>query len=311
MRLRNPAALLGAASVLGLGLGLSSQPADACACGCGIFEVGTSSLFANGEGGTIFFTYDFLNQHENWSGTSRAPAADNDDKKLRTNFYTVGGQYMFNRDWGVMAEVPVTQRHFETMDGGTLGIFDHTAIGDIRLMGVYSGFSDDMSTGVIFGVKLPTGDSTYAGFDPDTEIGAGGTDLLLGGYHMGALDANENWVWYGQVQWDQPVASKHSYRAGGEVDAALGAYYNNWNIGGNSKLAPSFQILYSHRASDSGPLAEPDNTGYDRALAAPGIELDTGSWKFYADAEVPFYQDMRGNQLVAPVAYKFIVSYAL
>ena len=39
-----------------------------------------------------------------------------------------------------------------------------------------------MSTGLIFGVKLPTGDWKFAGFDRDTEIGSGSTDVLVGGY---------------------------------------------------------------------------------------------------------------------------------
>ncbi len=41
-----------------------------------------------------------MSQNKNWSGTSKAPAANNDDKDIRSNFYTAGVQYMFNRDWG-------------------------------------------------------------------------------------------------------------------------------------------------------------------------------------------------------------------
>ena len=41
---------------------------------------------------------------------------------------------------------------------------------------MYTGFSKDMSKGLIFGVKLPTGDYTAANFDRDTQIGTGSTD---------------------------------------------------------------------------------------------------------------------------------------
>ncbi len=76
----------------------------ACACGCSVFDVGTSTLLPSGPGGTLFFEYDFLDQTQNWSGSGRAPAAHNDDKHIRTSFYQLGGQYMFNDSWGVMAE---------------------------------------------------------------------------------------------------------------------------------------------------------------------------------------------------------------
>lgn len=290
---------------------LSTTSAWACACGCGVFDVGTASLFPGGSGATIFAEYDFMNQHQNWHGASSAPSADNADKKIRTDFMTLGGQYMLNRDWGVMAELPVWSRHFETEDGGSVSGYNHTALGDIRLMGVYSGFADDMSTGLTFGVKLPTGDSGYAGFDPDTEIGSGSTDFLLGAYHQGALDADANFIWFAQGMYDQPVLHKAGYRPGAEVDAAAGAYYNSWYFGAATKLAPVLQLIASHRWQDGGANGDPANTGYDRLMIAPGIEFDTGSWKVYGDVEVPVYQDTRGDQLVSPVLFKAIVSYAL
>src|SRR5579863_4814450 len=85
---------------------LTAPDASACACGCGVFSVGTSALLPNGTGGSAFFEYDYMNQTQDWHGTSSAPASANPDKDIRTDFYTVGLQYMFNRDWGVMVEVP-------------------------------------------------------------------------------------------------------------------------------------------------------------------------------------------------------------
>jgi hypothetical protein len=284
-------------------------PALACACGCAVFDVGTSSLLPTGPGGTAFLEYDYLDQTKNWSGDSRAPAANNDDKNIRSNFYLAGGQYMFNDEWGVMAEVPYTQRHFVTEDGGVLGTFDHGSLGDIRLMGVYSGFSPDMSTGVIFGVKLPTGDFKYPNFDRDTEIGSGSTDLLLGGYHSGQLDATGDFVWYAQALWQHRVATQDGYQPGSEFNVAAGVSYNNWSLGKNIGLAPVVQMIYSHRGEDGGPQGDPGNTGYDRAIFAPGVALTVQDWKLYADVEIPVAQHMNGDQLVSPAALKFIVSH--
>jgi len=285
--------------------------AAACACGCGVFSVGTSSLLPNGAGGTAFFEYDYLNQTQNWSGTSSAPAADNDDKDIRTDFYTAGLQYMFNRDWGIMAEVPYWDRLFVTTPGsGGIGGFHHDALGDIRLRGVYSGFSDDMSTGITFGFKLPTGDYTYPNFDRDTSIGSGSTDTLLGAYHEANLDADNTWSWFVQGQWERAFASRAGYRPGNELDAAGGVYYSGWGFGAKTSLVPVLQLLASDRLQDSGPQSNPGNSGYQRLLAAPGLELDNGKLRFYADIELPIYQDVIGDQLVAPRQYKLIVAYS-
>jgi hypothetical protein len=286
--------------------------AFACACGCAVFDVGTSSLLPNGPGLTVFGEYDFLNQTKNWSGTSSAPAADNDDKNIRSNFFLAGGQYMFNDDWGVMAEVPYTDRHFATeVSPGVVGDFDHSSLGDVRLMGVYSGFSPDMSTGITFGVKLPTGDHTYPNFDPDTEIGSGSTDILLGGYHSGQIDFAGDFVWYAQALWQHHIATQDGYTPGQEFNASLGISYNNLDLGPRATLAPILQVLLSDRGRDGGTVGEPDDTGYQRVLFAPGLSLTMNQWKLYADVEVPLWQHMNGNQLIAPYALKFIASYSL
>ena len=87
----------------------------ACACGCGVFDVATSSMFPNGQGGMAYLQYDYQDQNRNWSGTSRAPAANNGDKEIETDFLTVGLQYMFNSSWGVQFELPYDYRKFTTV----------------------------------------------------------------------------------------------------------------------------------------------------------------------------------------------------
>jgi hypothetical protein len=296
-------------SVLSLSLFAASE-AQACACGCGVFAVGTSSLLPTGAGGTAFLEYDYMNQDQNWSGASTAPAANNDDKNIRSDFFTAGLQYMFNRDWGLSVEVPYTDRLFITEDGGELGSFDHSAFGDIRLMGMYTGFSDDMSTGLSLGLKLANGDYTYPGFDRDTSIGTGTTNLLVGGYHQMNLNADNTWTGFAQAHYDRAFNSRAGYRPGDELDAAAGVYYSGWQFGHATTLAPVLQLLYSDRLHDTGVNADPPDSGYQRFLAAPGLELDTGSLKFYADVELPVYQDVNGNQLTAHELYKVIVAYS-
>ena len=129
----------------------------ACACGCDVFAVADPSLLPTTGKVKVFTEYDYLDQTENWSGSSSAPAANNPDKLLKSNFLTFGGQVMVADHWAVMAEIPVTNRIFKTIPDGETNVqtFEHTALGDIRLQVMYTGFSHDDSTGVTFGIKLP------------------------------------------------------------------------------------------------------------------------------------------------------------
>jgi hypothetical protein len=295
-------------------LAMTPSLAFACACGCGVFEVGTGTMMPTGPGGTVWLEYDFMNQSQNWSGTSRAPSANNPDKQIRTDFLTAGMQYMFNRQWGVEAEVPYWDRHFKTTTDfpamGNTQTFERAALGDVRVRGVYSGFSDDMSTGVTFGLKLATGDFTYPHLDRDTSIGTGSTDLLLGAYHMGDLTGDNLFDWFVNGQWEHAFITQDHYRPGDEWDAATGVYYNGIDMGKGGKLAPLLQLIGSYRNHDIGMRSNSSDSGYSRLLISPGMEYDVNAVRLYGDVEFPIYQSVNGNQLTAPVLFKFIVGYS-
>ena len=306
-----PAARRVALALVAILFALSPAAALACACGCGVFDVGAGSLLQTHPGGLAYVEYDFMNQNQNWSGSSSAPAANNDDKQIKTDFITFGGQYMFNHDWGVMAQIPVWSRLFRTENDAGTGVvgYNHDALSDIRVMGVYSGFSKTMSTAVTFGLKLPTGDWHYPGFDRDTEIGTGSWDLLLGGYHVGNITRDKKWTWSIQAQADAPLAGQGGYLPGTEVDASAGVSYNGFNLAdGKVTIAPILQLIGSVRGQDSGVNADPPNSGYNRLLISPGVDIAVGAWQFYGDVELPLYRYNNGNQLVAPALFKVIVS---
>jgi hypothetical protein len=296
----------------------------ACACGCGVFDVATSSMFPNGAGGMAYLQYDFQDQNRNWSGTSQAPAANNGDKQIETDFFTAGLQYMFNRSWGVQLEVPYDYRTFKTTSaapGNPITTINWGALGDIRVEGIYTGFFADLSAGVTFGVKLPTGDWTFnnafGDVDRDSEIGTGSTDVLLGGFYRGNLDRNQKWDWFGQLQLDVPVLIQAEYRPGVELDTAAGIDYKGFSLG-RVKISPLAQVIFSERTSDSGANAaggandDPAggvSSGYQRILLSPGVEFHIHPVKIYADAEFPVYQNFTGNQLAAPVLFKVSLSF--
>ncbi len=285
--------------------------ASACACGCGGFGVGAGNLIPLAGGGTVYVETDYLDQNRNFAGDHRAPAADNDDRQIQTEFITIGGQYAVSPDWRIAAELPSENRVFRTADDdGGVDRFEHAAIGDVRLTATYSGLARDHTTGVTFGLKLPTGDFRYPGFDRDTEIGTGSTDLLLGVYHLGDLNAARTWTYFAQARAQITLASQGGYTPGNEVNGALGISYGG--LGGVTdkvKFTPLLQFEGSVRATDSGPAtADAQGSGYQRLLVAPGIEMAVAKWKLYGEVAIPLYQHVNGNQLTAPVLFKAVVS---
>ena len=320
-----------------LGLLLSPAPALACACGCGIFDVGMSSGMLlpsdTDTGWSVWARYNYMDQNKNWEGTSSAPASDNGDKEIKTHFITLGGQYMINHSWSVMAELPLFDRALTTTDDGSVTgtagaiytgrMFD---MGDLMIQGVYTGFSSDLSTGISFGIKLPTGNYTgptgAAGgseFDRDSLPGTGSTDLMIGAYHVGALTHDNLLGYFVQARYQVAVATRNDYRPGNELDAAAGLNYSFMNVGFFGRITPVIQLLASNRMADSLENSDPLNSGNTRLIAAPGLELRIKRVRLFVDVELPFFQYVNAadglsaegtsGQLVASVAYKAQIGY--
>jgi len=299
-------------------IGSSGTPANACACGCSVFDVG--GLLApqeNDHGGRVWFEFWSGDQTQNWVGSSKAPLAWNQDKRINTQWYSVGFSYMFDRSWGIMMRVPYVNRDLTTDTGPPAGIetFNSHDMGDVEIMGMYTGFFNDMSTGLQLGLKLPSGTYTAPGLDRDNQIGSGSTDLLLGAFHRGLITGDNSWQYFSQVMWRQPFLYRpsldpqsffdgnpnptvpQSYRPGLQIDGNIGILYNNlYNVLGFDKITPLTQVIMSHRNRDTGDAADPLNSGFDRVMISPGIEFtkvideaNSRVLKTYFDIEVPIY----------------------
>jgi hypothetical protein len=307
----------------------------ACACGCGIFDVGdiNSMIPMRGHGGMAWLRWSYMSQSQNWQRSHAAPATDNDDRLLATSFITAGGQYTFSPRWTVMAELPMYDRQFNHVDDGTVagpaGTVFHThlfALGDAMVMGNYTGLQKNMSTGLQFGVKLPTGLSTSRRgplggtfMDRDTLPGTGSFDFILGAYHVGSFMPNGQIPYWVQLSYRNAFTMSDQYRAGNETDTALGVGYSFGKVWRAKSVTPSLQLLGSWRARDSGLNADPLNSGYSKLLVAPGIQVDFNRFNVYADVELPIFQYVNSattphvegssGQLVAPVLFKVQVGY--
>jgi hypothetical protein len=321
----------------------TTTQALACACGCSVFDVGGLDLPQEQDhGGRVFFEFWSGNQTQNYIGSSQGAASLNTDKQIVTQWYNVGFSYNFNRDWGVMVRIPTVNRTLVTDTGAFAGVqpFNSKDVGDIEIMGMYTGFFKDMSTGLIFGVKLPTGTFTAPGIDRDTQIGSGSTDLLLGAFHRGLLTGDNHWQYFSQVMLRRPFLYQsaadpqgffdgnpgviQTYYPGYQVDGSAGIVYNNlYHVLGLDKITPLAQVIVSDRSRDEGTGADPYNSGFDRVMLSPGVEFtkvvdeqNNRVIKLYADVEFPIYYRANAannagteGQLVAPVLIKVVGSY--
>ena len=220
------------AGVLAAGRGLCAAPA-AAAC----LTWPPARCFPTGAGGMAFLNYDYQDQNQNWSGTSSAPAANNDDKEIETHFVTLGLQYMFNRSWGAQMELPYWSATFigdrDTARSRRSFRANWSGLGDIRLKGIYTGFSEDLSSGVTFGLKLPTG--SY-----NRDRGRGGPrhanrhrqhGHFARRIYPARVWQRQRWNWFAQAELDVPVLKQGDYRPGLEADAAAGIYYDDLSLG--------------------------------------------------------------------------------
>jgi len=310
--------------------GLAPASAMACACGCGIFDAGVTGITPqeSDSGLSVFARYSYMDQDQNREAGHAASPDDNSDKRIETDFYTLGINYVIRRKWMVMAELPVFDRKFTTTGADANGnpvveTVPLTDLGDAMIRLVYTGFAPDMSTGLGVGIKLPTGRYTspvdqYGGYpyDRDSLPGTGSTDLEVNGYHVGHIAGAARW--FIQAQYKFAVATRDGYRPGNEVDGGLGVTYDM--PAGTAVISPTLQLLASVRAHDSGPEADPLNSGYQRLLLAPGLRVQiTRKLSIYGDVAFPIAQytnaassvaiEGTSGQLAAHALFKLQVNY--
>jgi hypothetical protein len=311
--------------------GLAPIQAMACACGCGIFDAGITSITPqdSDSGLSVFARFSTMDQDANRQQGHAATPDDNADKRIKTDFYTLGATYVIRHKWMIMAELPLYDRKFTTTGADAAGnplieTVPLTAVGDAMLRVTYAGFSPAMTTGLGIGIKLPTGRiaspvDAFGGqpYDRDTMPGTGSTDLEVSGYHVGRVAGAAHW--FVQAQYKFAVATRDHYRPGNEFNGGLGLAYDL--PAGQTIFSPTLQLIGSLRDRDSGNNAAPLNSGYQRLLIAPGLRVQiTRKLSVYGDVAFPIAQyvnaagsiaagDGSAGQLVAPALFKLQVNY--
>ncbi len=296
-----------------LAAAMTPSLASACACGCGMFDVGMPGLaLPSSQGGSINLQQTFLDQNQAMQGNSKIPLSQSPDQRINTTFTNLNAQYQFSRDWGMMAMIPYWQRSFDTnanFGNGAPQIVNSkvNTLSDIRLMGMYTGFSPDMSSGLIFGAKLPTGTYAAPGFDRDTQPGTGSTDILLGGYRMGQ---EHHWGWFAQGIYRSAISTRDDYRPGNSLQLVAGMHYDAFQH--STHVIPTLMLNATIRQADTGINSNTLNSGLKTVYLTPGVLVNiTKHWQANASLYLPVYEYVNGIQLVpkqiasAGITYNF------
>lgn len=223
--------------------------------------------------------------------------------------------YTFSPDWGAALQVPFVQRdhsHIHNHGGGQFFDAWHIgALGDARVLGrrrLASG--EGSSAGLVFGVKLPTGDTderNAAGqlAERTLQPGTGTTDVILGMYYHTQL------VWFDralsgfvQPQIQASPSAHEEFKPGAQISVDAGishALSASWS----AMLQANVHI----KSRDKGADAEPADSGGSFAWLSPGVSYAVGPrTRLYGFVQLPLYQRVNGVQLTAEWAAAFGVS---
>ncbi len=289
-----------------------TQRVAACsACGCTLNSDWASQGLVSSGGWRFDLRDDFFDQDQLRSGTdavSRSNLAIPNDREIQQYTYnrnvTASVDYSPNKDWGFNATLPWFDRSHATIAEGDTDISTShdNGIGDLRLLARYSGFSAQRTTGIVFGLKLPTGNSSdrfEAGpqqgeiVDRGLQLGSGTTDAIVGAYHFGAF--SQDWGYFGQILVQHSLDSDNGFKPGTGINANVGLRYT-----ANTTFVPQLQVNVRAERRESGVNADVQNSGATLVYLSPGFTwTPVPHFSAFAFIQAPLYQRVNGLQLEA------------
>lgn len=285
-----------------------SVPSLACSsCGCTLNSDWTTQGIATGEGTRLDIRFDYFKQDDYRHGTNSVSrdevlASGNEvqDTTINRNL-TIGLDHSFNQDWAISLQLPVFNRSHGTYgdaypDTAAIVTSSSKGIGDLRVIGRYQGLSADHSSGITFGLKLPTGktNDTFndgSPLDRGLQLGTGTTDLLIGGYHFGNI--NRDWDYFAQATIQIALNTHNEFRPGNGLNASAGVRYM-----GFESFIPQLQLNTRIEKRESGAQADIPNSGATLLYISPGVTVPINkSVHAFGFLQVPIYQHVNGYQI--------------
>jgi hypothetical protein len=293
-------------------LAVAAPGAMACSsCGCTLNSDWSSQGYTTQSGFNLDLRYDYFDQDELRSGTHAANRADYPlPNEQEIQQHTLNRNLTATADWspsrifGVSVLLPYFDRSHSTVAAGDseVSTSQSRGLGDARIVARYQGFEADLSRGVQIGLKLPTGriDDTFSAgpqagqpLDRGLQLGTGTTDLLIGGYAVGALGTDV--YYFANVLLQQPLASRDGFRPGTGVNMTIGLRYTAPLPAG---LVPQLQLNARIEQRESGVNADVDNSGASLFYLSPGLGFQLSTHvDGFAFVQLPVYQRVNGLQL--------------
>lgn len=318
---RLKARLHASGSALLVALLLATPLAHACSsCGCTLNADWASQGYTAGAGWRFDLRHDYFDQDELRRGNRRVDTAslalprDEEVQRYTVNHNTAATlDWSPSRTWGLSLSLPYYVRSHGTVDEGetALSRSHSSGLGDVRITARYQGFSADLSSGVLIGLKLPTGtinDTFSSGptagepVDRGLQLGTGTTDLLVGGYRFGMLGDRLGYFAQGLVQ--LPLDSRRHFRPGNGLNLSAGL---RWLEG---RITPQLQLNARIEGRERGDQADVDNSGATLIYLSPGLNVQLGNrLNAYLFVQRPLYQHVNGLQLEPDMFYSLGARY--
>lgn len=308
-------------------LTFTTAEAYACSsCGCTLNSDWTAQGISTGEGVRFDIRFDYFKQNDYRHGTdsvSRAEVAATGNETQNTTInrnLTLGLDYGINADWAVNVQLPVYSRSHSTYggaypstvsvaDGGEFDTSSSKGIGDVRILARYQGLTHDHSTGLLFGLKLATGETndtfkSGAALDRGLQLGTGTTDLLVGAYHFGSF--NRDWDYFTQAIVQIALDSHAQFRPGNGLNATAGIRYM-----GFESFVPQLQFNARVEKRESGAAADVPNSGAALLYISPGVTVPINKRvQAFGFLQAPIYQHVNGYQLEPEVLLSIGLRYS-
>ena len=303
--------MLGRARFLSFAIlaGLLPLPAWA-ACGSAVCSINTNwdAQGAWTEPGVRFdLRYEFIDQDQPMAGDSHIGVGEiphhHDEVRTINRNWIATLDYAFSQRLGVSVSLPVVDRsheHIHNHMGAQIPeTWNFTEVGDARVLGHYHlGESGEAGIGLLFGVKLPTGDFEVENDEGERaerslQPGTGTTDVLFGAYYRTPVSGRG--AWFAQGLWQAALGEREDYHPGDRVGVDLGYRHQL-----SDRFAALLQLNLLYRERDSGAQAEPEDSGGYFAFIGPGLSFNIGrSTQLYGFVQLPVYQYVNGVQLTA------------